>query len=218
MPDALPHLFPPIQPRNSGMLAVDDIHTIYWEEVGNPKGIPVVFFHGGPGAGMSPQHRRFFNPDHYRVILFDQRLEHMPREGDVRDQAGVMRVKAGRPGLHANPQRRAFLRLDDEGGEGRHGGEQQAFHAASFPDIRGQRSYGADPARGIQPPDERAKIGVARFDFPNTPRHNPLADLAAPATRPLAAFQPSTPSTTNKTTSLERIQACLAPQSRQEIS
>lgn len=73
MPDALPHLFPPIQPRNSGMLAVDDIHTIYWEEVGNPNGIPVVFFHGGPGAGMSPQHRRFFNPDHYRVILFDQR-------------------------------------------------------------------------------------------------------------------------------------------------
>ncbi|MGW8389793.1 prolyl aminopeptidase [Pseudoduganella sp. HUAS MS19] len=73
MPDALPHLFPPIQPRNSGMLAVDDIHTIYWEEVGNPNGIPVVFFHGGPGAGMSPQHRRFFNPEHYRVILFDQR-------------------------------------------------------------------------------------------------------------------------------------------------
>jgi proline iminopeptidase len=73
MPDALPHLFPPIQPRNSGMLAVDEIHTIYWEEVGNPDGIPVVFFHGGPGAGLSPQHRRFFNPEHYRVILFDQR-------------------------------------------------------------------------------------------------------------------------------------------------
>jgi proline iminopeptidase len=73
MSDPLAHLFPPITPRNSGMLQVDDIHTIYWEEVGNPKGIPVVFLHGGPGAGLSPQHRRFFNPDHYRVILFDQR-------------------------------------------------------------------------------------------------------------------------------------------------
>ena len=73
MSDPLAHLFPPIAPRHSGMLQVDDIHTIYWEEVGNPDGIPVVFLHGGPGAGLSPQHRRFFNPDHYRVILFDQR-------------------------------------------------------------------------------------------------------------------------------------------------
>jgi proline iminopeptidase len=73
MSDPLAHLFPPIAPRHSGMLQVDEIHTIYWEEVGNPDGIPVVFLHGGPGAGLSPQHRRFFNPDHYRVILFDQR-------------------------------------------------------------------------------------------------------------------------------------------------
>jgi proline iminopeptidase len=55
------------------MLAVDGLHTIYWEEVGNPNGIPVIFLHGGPGAGLSPQHRRFFDPDAYRVILFDQR-------------------------------------------------------------------------------------------------------------------------------------------------
>jgi proline iminopeptidase len=55
------------------MLAVDALHTIYWEEVGNPNGIPVVFLHGGPGAGLSPQHRRFFDPHSYRVILFDQR-------------------------------------------------------------------------------------------------------------------------------------------------
>ena len=55
------------------MLEVDALHTIYWEEVGNPDGIPVVFLHGGPGAGLSPQHRRFFDPQHYRVILFDQR-------------------------------------------------------------------------------------------------------------------------------------------------
>ncbi|MFB9245353.1 prolyl aminopeptidase [Massilia antarctica] len=66
-------LFPPIQPTRHGMLQVDALHTIYWEEVGNPKGIPVLFLHGGPGAGLSPQHRRFFDPQHYRIILFDQR-------------------------------------------------------------------------------------------------------------------------------------------------
>ena len=72
MPDTSP-LFPPITPRRQGMLAVDDLHTIYWEEVGNPDGMPVIFLHGGPGAGLSPQHRRFFDPEQYRVILFDQR-------------------------------------------------------------------------------------------------------------------------------------------------
>jgi len=55
------------------MLAVDPLHTIYWEECGNPDGVPVLFLHGGPGGGLSPQHRRFFDPQHYRVILFDQR-------------------------------------------------------------------------------------------------------------------------------------------------
>ncbi len=68
-----PALFAPIAPLRHGMLEVDEMHTIYWEEVGNPDGIPVVFLHGGPGAGLSPQHRRFFDPQHYRVILFDQR-------------------------------------------------------------------------------------------------------------------------------------------------
>jgi proline iminopeptidase len=66
-------LFPPITPSRHGMLAVDELHTIYWEEVGNPDGIPVIFLHGGPGAGLSPAHRRFFDPEQYRVILFDQR-------------------------------------------------------------------------------------------------------------------------------------------------
>jgi proline iminopeptidase len=73
MPAIPPSLFPPILPSRHGMLAVDDLHTIYWEEVGNPNGIPVIFLHGGPGAGLSPQHRRFFDPAVYRVILFDQR-------------------------------------------------------------------------------------------------------------------------------------------------
>ncbi|PLY42524.1 prolyl aminopeptidase [Janthinobacterium sp. ROICE36] len=73
MPDSLSSLFPVLSPNRHGMLAVDDIHTIYWEECGNPDGIPVLFLHGGPGAGLSPQHRRFFDPQRYRVILFDQR-------------------------------------------------------------------------------------------------------------------------------------------------
>ena len=73
MPDSLSPLFPALTPNRHGMLAVDDLHTIYWEECGNPDGIPVLFLHGGPGAGLSPQHRRFFDPQRYRVILFDQR-------------------------------------------------------------------------------------------------------------------------------------------------
>ncbi len=73
MPAIPTALYPPVSPLRSGMLAVDDVHTIYWEEVGNPEGQPVIFLHGGPGAGLSPQHRRFFDPAHYRVILFDQR-------------------------------------------------------------------------------------------------------------------------------------------------
>lgn len=66
-------LFPVIEPHQQGMLVVDDLHTIYWEESGNPNGQPVLFLHGGPGGGTSPTHRRFFDPEHYRIILFDQR-------------------------------------------------------------------------------------------------------------------------------------------------
>lgn len=66
-------LFSPIEPNRSGMLAVDDRHTLYWEESGNPDGQPVLFLHGGPGAGTTPNHRRFFDPEHYRIVLFDQR-------------------------------------------------------------------------------------------------------------------------------------------------
>ncbi|HTH44288.1 MAG TPA: prolyl aminopeptidase [Oxalicibacterium sp.] len=69
---ALP-LFPPLPAARSGMLAVDDLHTLYWEECGNPDGIPVIFLHGGPGGGLSPRHRQFFHPDAYRIILFEQR-------------------------------------------------------------------------------------------------------------------------------------------------
>jgi proline iminopeptidase len=66
-------LFPPIDPYETGMLDVGGRHRIYWEQCGNPNGQPVVFLHGGPGSGASASHRRFFDPDHYRIVLFDQR-------------------------------------------------------------------------------------------------------------------------------------------------
>lgn len=66
-------LFPEIGPLEAGMLALDSLHAMYWEESGNPRGIPVVFLHGGPGAGSTPRHRRFFDPRSYRIIVYDQR-------------------------------------------------------------------------------------------------------------------------------------------------
>ena len=66
-------LFPEIEPRASGMLRLDAVHSMYWEECGRADGIPAVFLHGGPGAGSTPRHRRFFDPDAYRIIVFDQR-------------------------------------------------------------------------------------------------------------------------------------------------
>jgi proline iminopeptidase len=66
-------LYPEIEPFDSGMLKVSDLHTIYYERVGNPEGIPVVFLHGGPGGGLIPIYRQFFDPKAFHVVLFDQR-------------------------------------------------------------------------------------------------------------------------------------------------
>lgn len=66
-------LYPPIEPYATRMLPVGSGHTLYVEECGNPEGQPVVFLHGGPGGGCSPEDRQFFDPEHYRIILFDQR-------------------------------------------------------------------------------------------------------------------------------------------------
>lgn len=66
-------MYPSIEPHASGMLDLDDPHKMYWEVSGNPNGVPVVFLHGGPGAGASSSHRRFFDPEHYRIVIFDQR-------------------------------------------------------------------------------------------------------------------------------------------------
>lgn len=66
-------LFPKIDPYDHGMLDVGRGHRLYYEQSGNPQGVPVVFLHGGPGAGSNPAHRRFFDPAHYRIVVFDQR-------------------------------------------------------------------------------------------------------------------------------------------------
>ncbi|MEH6470465.1 MAG: prolyl aminopeptidase [Halopseudomonas sp.] len=66
-------LFPEIQPFQQQQLPVDDLHSLYLEESGNPQGQPVLFVHGGPGGGTSDFNRRFFDPEKYRIILFDQR-------------------------------------------------------------------------------------------------------------------------------------------------
>lgn len=66
-------LYPAIEPYDSGHIRVSDVHQLYYEQCGNPSGKPVVFLHGGPGAGLDPDYRRFFDPEAYRVILFDQR-------------------------------------------------------------------------------------------------------------------------------------------------
>jgi proline iminopeptidase len=67
------NFYPPIEPSRAGRLKVSALHEIYFEESGNPKGSPIVFVHGGPGGGTSPDQRRYFDPKHYRIILFDQR-------------------------------------------------------------------------------------------------------------------------------------------------
>ena len=66
-------LYPAIEPFASGFLQVSPLHRLYYEQCGNPDGKPVVFLHGGPGAGCGPNSRRFFDPAHYHIILFDQR-------------------------------------------------------------------------------------------------------------------------------------------------
>ena len=66
-------LYPAIEPGRSGRLRLDTLHTMYWEESGNLRGVPVVFLHGGPGGGSAPDHRRYYDPRFYRIIVYDQR-------------------------------------------------------------------------------------------------------------------------------------------------
>ncbi|MEY2952376.1 MAG: hypothetical protein RLZZ401_463 [Pseudomonadota bacterium] len=86
--------YPPIAPYRTGRLPVDARHTLYWEECGNPDGVPVLFLHGGPGSGLSPRHRQFFDPAYYRIVLFDQRGAGQSTPlGEVRDNTTQLLVQ-----------------------------------------------------------------------------------------------------------------------------
>jgi len=71
--DTLRTLYDEIEPYDTGRIGVSSVHQLYYEQCGNPNGKPVVFLHGGPGAGLIPDYRRFFDRDAYRIILFEQR-------------------------------------------------------------------------------------------------------------------------------------------------
>ncbi len=66
-------LYPPLEPFDTFFLPVNPLQTVYVEQAGNPNGIPVIFIHGGPGGGLEANHRRYFDPNKWRIILFDQR-------------------------------------------------------------------------------------------------------------------------------------------------
>ncbi|MEZ4255776.1 MAG: prolyl aminopeptidase [Polyangiales bacterium] len=104
MPDATSALYPALDPFDSGTLDVGDGHSIYYEQSGNPKGKPAIFVHGGPGGASEANHRRFWDPKVYRIVLFDQRgcgkstphasLEHNTTWHLVRDMETI-RTKLG---------------------------------------------------------------------------------------------------------------------------
>ena len=66
-------LYPPIEPYNQGKLKVSGLHTVHYEESGNPQGKPVIFLHGGPGGGIAPMYRQYFDPQQWRIVIFAQR-------------------------------------------------------------------------------------------------------------------------------------------------
>ncbi|MEV4116997.1 prolyl aminopeptidase [Nonomuraea sp. NPDC049695] len=94
--------YPPIEPYDSGMLAVGDGNELYWETCGNPSGKPALFLHGGPGGGLLPDFRRFFDPSAYRIVLFDQR------------NCGRSRPFAGDPGVSLERNTTSHLVADIE--------------------------------------------------------------------------------------------------------
>jgi proline iminopeptidase len=99
-------LYPAIEPYQTGGLRVSPLHQLYYEQCGNPQGVPVLFVHGGPGGGCEPMQRRFFDPHAYRIVLFDQR-------GAGRSQPLAELTENTTPHLIADIERlREHLRID----------------------------------------------------------------------------------------------------------
>ena len=88
------YFFAPIEPFESGTLEVGAPHELYWEQCGNPNGEPIIFLHGGPGAGCSEYDRRLFDPKHFRIVLLDQRGSGRSRPvGDLTDNTMAATVR-----------------------------------------------------------------------------------------------------------------------------
>lgn len=87
-------LYPPLEPFERGSLRLDSLHTMYWEQSGNPEGVPVLYLHGGPGGGSNPRMRQFFDPAHYRIVVYDQRgAGRSVPSGDTRDNTTTLLIR-----------------------------------------------------------------------------------------------------------------------------
>lgn len=127
--------FPPIEPYDSGMLNTGDGHQVYWECCGNPAGKPALYLHGGPGSGCSAGQRRFFNPDLYRVVLFDQR------------GSGRSRPLAGEPEADLGANTTAHLIADIEALREMHGVDRWTILGLSWGTTLGLAYAQAYPRR-----------------------------------------------------------------------
>ena len=145
----LRQLYPPIEPFDTGVLSVSPLHTIYYEEVGNPKGRKAVFLHGGPGGGIEPDYRRYFDPERWHIVLFDQR-------------------GCGRSTPHAELRENTtwdlvadIERLRERIGIDRwvvFGGRWGSTLALAYAQTHPERVPGADPARHLPAPAQGAAV------------------------------------------------------------
>ena len=183
------HLFPPIEPHASDRLAVGAGHSLYWEESGNPEGVPVVFLHGGPGAGAAAEHRRFFDPRRYRIVIFDQRgagrstpLGELERQHHAAPGRRY-RAPARPPGHRALAGVRRLLGLDP--GAGLRPGPSRArarpWCCAASSSAAGARSTGSSTAWAAS---SRTPGEAFLAALPAAERDDPLSDLPPPPHRP----------------------------------
>lgn len=221
--------YPPVQPHDSGHLDVGDGHVLYWEECGNPHGPAAVFLHGGPGAGCATAHRRFFDPDYWRIVLFDQRgcgksrptasitantTQHMVRDMEtLRQTLGIEKwlVFGGSWGCLlglvygiAHPDRCTGFVL-----RGIFLGEQEELRWF----VDGMGRFFPDARRNLLvalPKDERACVQAAyhkRLTDPDPAIHQPAADAWSAYEAACARLVPLARGTADGSLSLARIEA-----------
>ena len=108
-------LYPEIEAHDSGMLPVGDGHSLYYDVSGNPDGVPCIFLHGGPGGGISPRSRRFFDPAFFRIVIFDQRGSGKSQPNAAEDLQGSL-VENNTPKLVEDIEKlREHLKVDQWG-------------------------------------------------------------------------------------------------------